>query len=479
MLHDVVTIILSLQPLFLMYFIILNSCYTVFTLISLKDIRIHLNTVSQEHILSLLSSTYYRPLTIIVPAYNEEKTIAATIRSLLSLRYPEFEVIVVNDGSSDRTLASLVRQFRLVSIDRPIGLHLPHQPLHGKYLSLDYPQLSVLDKVNGGKADALNAGINAAQYPLFCSMDADSVLESDALLRAARLFAEDREVVATGGIVRVLNGCEVVNGEVTGVRAPRRILECFQAVEYTKGFLSGRTSWNFFRSLLVISGAFGIFRKDLVQAIGGYRKTVGEDMDLVVRLHRHCRLNRIRYKVIFVPDPVCWTQVPSDLKSLLKQRDRWHRGLIDSLWHCRGMFFNPRYGAVGLFAFPYFLLVEAAGPLIEFLGYFGLLILFLLGYVRSDYALLFFLLAVLWGTWINLGSILLDNLIYRRYQRVRDILKLCLFGALEFFGYRQLIVTVRLVSTFFFWRKRWGKPRRQTIPGAEPEATTAGGRAHG
>lgn len=479
MLHDLVAVILSLQPLFLIYFLILNSFYTLFTLISLKDIRIHLGTVSTEHILTILSSSYYRPLTIIVPAFNEEKTLVATLHSLLSLRYPEFEVIVVNDGSRDRTLETLVLHFRLVSIDKPIGLQLPHQPLRGKYVSLDYPQLMVIDKENGGKADALNAGINAAQYPLFCSMDADSLLENDALLRAARLFAEDREVVATGGIVRVLNGSRVEDGVVSQVRAPRGILECFQAVEYTKGFLSGRTAWNFFQGLLIISGAFGIFRKDLVLAIGGYRKTVGEDMDLVVRLHRHCRLNRIPYKVVFVPDPVCWTQVPADLKSLLKQRDRWHRGLIDSLWHCRGMFFNPRYGTVGLFAFPYFFLVEAAGPLIEFLGYFGLLILFLLGYVQRDYAILFFLLAVLWGTWINLGSILLDNLIYRRYQGVRDILKLCLFGMLEFFGYRQLIVTVRLLATLFFWRKRWGKPRRQEISPETAAPAANGGAVRG
>jgi cellulose synthase/poly-beta-1,6-N-acetylglucosamine synthase-like glycosyltransferase len=270
-------------------------------------------------------------------------------------------------------------------------------------------------------------------------------------------------VIATGGIVRVLNGCTVDGGTVTEVRAPRKALECFQAVEYTRGFLSGRTSWNFFKSLLIISGAFGIFRKDMVLAINGYRKTVGEDMDLVVRLHKHCLENSIRYKVVFVPDPVCWTQVPTDLVSLLKQRNRWQRGLVDCLMHNKKMFFNPRYGRVGLIGFPYFFFIEAIGPFLEFFGYFVFLVFFLFGYINRDLMFLFFLLAVFCGIWINLGSILLDNLIYKRYRGLADILKLSLFGALEALGYRQLIVVERFIATIFFRRKEWEKPQRQEI----------------
>ncbi|BET57830.1 glycosyltransferase family 2 protein [Geobacter sp. 60473] len=465
MLPDIVAFLLAIQPVIFIYFIVLNGFYTLFTIISLRDIRNYLNAVTSQSIDNVLNGMFYRPLSILVPAYNEEKTIVSSVKSLLALRYPEYEVIVINDGSTDGTLESLISEFRLVRIDKPIGLHVPHRPTLAKYVSVDHPQLFVLDKENGGKADALNAGINASQYPLFCSIDADSVLEDDALIRATRLFVEDREVVATGGIVRVLNGCEVEDGIVKEVRAPRGMLECFQTVEYTKGFLSGRTSWNYFRSLLIISGAFGIFRKDMVMAVKGYRESVGEDMDLVIRLHRHCRQNRIRYKVVFVPDPVCWTQVPSDMASLLKQRNRWHRGLIDSLWHNRGMFLNPRYGMVGLFGFPYFVMVELLGPAVEFIGYFGFVLLFFLGQVNREFAILFFLLAVLWGTWINLGSIFLDNLIYKRYKGVRDILKLCLFGLLEFFGYRQIIVVERLIATFMFWKKGWGKPKRKEIEG--------------
>lgn len=463
MLHNIAVVLLALQPLIFLYFIVLNGFYTLFTFISMRDIRNYLATVTTQSIDYTLHGMFYRPLSILVPAHNEEKTIVASVMSLLALRYPEYEVVVINDGSKDDTLNRLIREFRLVRIDKPISLVLPHREIVAKYVSVDYPHLFVIDKENGGKADALNAGINASQYPLFCCLDADSVLEDDALVRATRLFVEDREVIATGGIVRVMNGCEVESGAVKTVRAPKGILECFQAVEYTKGFLSGRTSWNYFHSLLIISGAFGIFRKDMVMRIGGYRKGVGEDMDLVVRLHQYCLHEKIRYKVVFVPDPVCWTQVPSDLVSLLKQRNRWHRGLIDSLWYSKRMFFNPRYGSVGLFGFPYFVFVEALGPVVEFVGYFGFLILFVLGYVNREFAILFFLMAVLWGTWINLGSILLDNLIYKRYRGAGDILKLCLFGVLEFFGYRQIIVVERLIATFMFWKKGWGKPKRKEI----------------
>jgi cellulose synthase/poly-beta-1,6-N-acetylglucosamine synthase-like glycosyltransferase len=461
---DTLTIvIILLQAAVFLYFIAVNSMYTIFTIISLKDIRGHLFTTTKLEMKNIFTGIYYKPLSIIVPALNEEDTILSTVKSLLFLEYPEFEIIVVNDGSTDGTLEKLKSEFRLVRVDKPISLALSHEPIEEKYFSLDFPDLTVLNKRNGGKADALNAGINASRFPIFCSIDADSILENEALARAARLFVEDREVVATGGIVRVLNGCTVSEGAVTEVKAPQGVLESFQAVEYTRGFLTGRTSWNFFKSLLIISGAFGLFRKDMVLAIGGYRKTVGEDMDLVVRLHRHCRENNIRYKVVFVPDPVCWTQVPNDLISLLKQRNRWQRGLIDSLWHNRKMFFNPRYGKVGLIGFPYFFFIEAIGPFLEFFGYLIFLVFYLFGYISRELILLFFLFALFWGMWINLGSILLDNLIYKRYKGLGDLFKLCLFGMLEFLGYRQLIVVERFIATFSFRRKEWGKPQRQEI----------------
>lgn len=458
--------LLGFQIVIFVYFIIINSTYTLFTLISFKEIREHSLSVTSRRLRNLLSGVFYKPLSIIVPAYNEQETIVANIRSLLALYYPEFEVIVVNDGSKDETMERLISEFRLIQVNKPIRISLTHKPINCSYISLDYPNLIVIDKENGGKADALNAGINASRFPLFCCIDADSILENDSLLRASRLFVEDREVIATGGIVRVLNGCTVENGVVTEVRAPKKAIECFQAVEYTRGFLTGRTSWNFINSLLIISGAFGIFRKDMVTAINGYRhNTVGEDMDLVVRLHKYCKDNKIRYKIVFVPDPVCWTQVPADIKSLLKQRNRWHRGLIDSLWFSKEMFFNPKYGSVGISGFPYFVFVEALGPLVEFLGYFGFILFYLFGFISRDFALLFFIISILWGMWINIGAVLSENLIYKRYKSLPDLLKLCLFGLIEYLGYRQLIVFERLLATFQFYKKSWGKPKRQEIKG--------------
>ncbi len=455
--------LLIVQALIFVYFFSVNSTYTLFTFLSLRAIRRYTATITDHHIRTMLGGVLYKPISIIVPAYNEEKTIHTTVRSLLHLEFPEYEIVVVNDGSEDSTLQSLKEKFRLVRINRVVRVKLKHKPIKEIYVSLDHPNLIVVNKDNGGKADALNAGIDVASYPLICSIDADSVLEPEALLRATRLFAEDREVVATGGIVRVLNGCVVQDGKVIEIKAPKKSIECFQAVEYIRGFLSGRTAWSLMKSLLIISGAFGVFRKDIVQAIGGYRDTVGEDMDLVVRLHRHCRENKIPYKIIFVPDPICFTQVPTDLRSLLRQRNRWHRGLVDSLLHSRKMLLNPSYGVVGLCGFFYFTFVEALGPLVEFLGYLIFILLFIFGLLSGTFAFLFFVVAILWGMWINIGSVLIDDVLYKRYSSLRDLLKLCLYGALELLGYRQLITMERMIATFEFWRRDWGKQKRHRI----------------
>ena len=452
-----------LQLLVFFYYILVNCYYSASSLVALLDIRGQLAIASRQNIRNLVTGVYYRPISILVPAHNEERTIATSVRFSLAMTYPEFELIIINDGSTDGTLSVLREEFRLVQIEKPICITLKHERIRGVYASLDHPNLLVVDKENGGKADALNAGINASQFPLVCSVDADSLLEEDALMRAAKLFVEDREVVASGGIIRVLNGCTVVNGKVTEVRAPSRLIECLQSVEYLRGFLVGRTSWNWTNSILIISGAFGIFRKDILLAIGGYRKTVGEDMDIVIRMHRHCSDRMMGAKVVFVPDPVCWTQVPGDYRSLLQQRNRWHRGLIDSLWHNRGMMLNPKYGSVGLLAFPYFVICEALGPLVEFFGYLSFVAFFCMGMLSRDFVLLFLFLAVVWGMSLNVSAVLLDNLIYRRYKGVSDLVKIVSSALLECLGYRQLLVVERLIASFMVFRADWGKAEREEI----------------
>jgi len=471
MLDTFALLLLLWQLLTLGFFVALNGYYSFFTLLALITIPRQLTLASHHHITNLVVGSYYRPISIIVPAYNEELSIVTSITLLLGLKYPEFELVVVNDGSSDKTLQRLIEAFRLVPVPRPFQARLAHEPVINEYVSLMSDQLRVLDKRNGGKSDALNAGLNASRFPLFCCVDADSILEPNALMRAAKLFVEDRRVVATGGVVRILNGCNVVNGKVVDVHAPRKWVERFQAIEYLRGFLVGRSSWSVLNGLLIISGAFGVFRKDVVMAINGYRRTVGEDMDLVVRLHRYCRDQKMPYRVHFLADPVCWTQAPADWHSLLLQRNRWHRGLVETLWHNRGMVGNPRYGLVGMAALPYFVLFEALGPAIEFVGYSGFVVFFFFELVSCEFALLFLGLAVLWGAWLNLGGLMLDNVIFRRYARLKDLLILSVAGLFEFAGYRQVIAVERLIATLTFWRSSWGKPKRQEISNEKRKAT--------
>ena len=451
-----------LQAVIFIYFFAINSTYTLLILFALKDIVQHSYLSTSRGARRLLTSdAYYKPVSVIVPAYNEAAVISNSVKSLLNLHYPEFEIIVVNDGSSDGTLARLKADFNLEPYTKPVRLQIPHSPINDIYSSKDYPNLMVVDKTNGGKADAINAGINVSSYPIFCSIDADSLLEPDAILKSSKLFIEDDELIATGGIVRVMNGCRLKDGAVLEIELPKTTLETLQVMEYTRAFLSGRTGWNLLKSLLIISGAFGVFRKDMVVAVKGYRRTVGEDMDLVMRLHMHCLDNKIPYKIFFVPDPVCWTQVPFSLKMLLKQRNRWHRGLIDCLLSNRAMILNPKYGAVSLLGVSYFFFVEVLGPVIELLGYISIPILYLVGLLNVKFMLLFITVAVLWGISINIAAIFLDSYNYRRYKKNKDILQLCFISIVEFFGYRQITLLERVRASFSFRETSWGTQKRQ------------------
>ena len=452
------------QYVIFVYFLAINSIYTALILLALRDIVRHAYlTTSRVARRQLASEFYFKPVSVIVPAHNEAAVITQSVQALLNLHYPEFEVIVVNDGSTDDTLERLRLDFSLLPCAKPVRLQVPHEAIRGVYRSSAYRHLIVIDKINGGKADAINAGINVSSYPIFCSIDADSLLEPDALLKSSKLFLEDDELIATGGIIRILNGCKVQDGSVTEIGLPRGFLEAMQVLEYTRAFLSGRTGWNALKSLLIISGAFGVFRKDMVVAVNGYRKTVGEDMDLVMRLHRHCRDRAIPYKILFVPDPVCWTQAPFSLRMLLKQRNRWHRGMIDALLTNRAMILNRKYGATSLIGVSYFIFVEFLGPLIELFGYVSIPILYYFGMLNARFFVMLVLLAVFWGISINIGAVFLDIYNFRRYKKTSDILRLCVLSAAEFFGYRQIMLLERLIATVTFRRKDWGIQDRQIL----------------
>lgn len=446
------------------YFLAVNLTYTLLIFFALRDILRHAYLSTARATRRLLSGeNYYKPVSLIVPAYNEAAVILNSVRSLLNLHYPEFEVIVVNDGSTDDTLQTLTREFALAPSRKPVKLQVPHAPIRAIYVSETYPNLIVVDKENGGKADAINAGVNVSSFPLFCSIDADSLLEPDAILKSSKLFIEDDELIATGGIVRILNGCKVQDGAVLEIGLPGPTLEAMQVLEYTRAFLSGRTGWNALKSLMIISGAFGVFRKDMVIAVNGYRKTVGEDMDIVMRLHRHCKHHNIPYKILFVPDPVCWTQAPFTLKMLLKQRNRWHRGMIDALLHNKELILNPRYGATSLVGVSYFFFVELLGPVIELFGYVSIPLFYAAGLLNTQSLVLLIALAVLWGISINIATIFLDTYNFRRYRKNSDVLRLCLLSVVEFFGYRQLMLLERIRAIFSFRQTGWGHQLRQAM----------------
>ncbi|WP_038070281.1 glycosyltransferase family 2 protein [Thermus scotoductus] len=457
------------QVAILWYFALLNLFYALFAFFGLGMVARYARELSELSLKDLLEREAYLPVSILVPTYNEEKTIAHSVRSFLSLHYPEFEVIVVADGPKDRTLEVLKEAFRLVEVDWVYRRALLTKPVRAVYRSLVYPNLIVVDKENGGKADALNAGLNLARYPLFCAVDADSLLDAQALLRASRLFLEDDRVLAVGGTIRPLNGAVVREGVVEALHLPRGFLEKMQIVEYARAFFMGRAGWSAMGALLIISGAFGLFRREEALRVGGYRTdTVGEDMELVVRLHRRAREEGREYRIVYTPDPICYTEVPADWATLRKQRNRWHRGLWEVLWNHRVMLFNPRYGRLGLLAMPYFVFFEALAPVVEVLGYVLFPVFYLLGLFNAEFAFLFFLLAVAYGVLLSQLAVGMETLLLKRYPRLRDRLALLLLAILEGLGYRQILAWERFLATFQVWRKRgvWGEMRRKGLESA-------------
>ena len=453
-----------LQGAVLAYFMTVNTIYLVFTVIAFFDLLSYDRRVRRREIADLISGATFRPISIIVPAYNEQETIVSNVNSMLELGYPDFEVIVVNDGSIDGTLEGLRTNFSLFPVPSTTRQILPTKPVRRVYRSLDRPNLIVVDKENGGKSDALNAGINISSFPLFCSIDADSLLNSDALLRIAKPFVDDDRVVAAGGIVRVINGAEVEGDRVVSSGAPKKLIHFCQAIEYVRGFLTGRTALARMNSLLIISGTFGLFLKDAIVEAGGYRNdTVCEDMELVVRLQRFAKENRRAWRVIFIPDPVCWTQVPSDYRSLLRQRDRWQRGMIESILIHFRMFMNPQYGSVGMFGMPFYFFFEALGPVVELVGYVAMPLLWFVGLLDVSSAALFFVLAVLYNVMLSLLALMVEDLLFQRYERATDLLRMMFAACFEFLGYRQMLTLRRAAAlvTVLYRRGQWGHIARQ------------------
>jgi cellulose synthase/poly-beta-1,6-N-acetylglucosamine synthase-like glycosyltransferase len=450
----------------ILYFILVNLTYIVLFVVSYREIIRHMRHNLFGDYRIMVQSELTAPVSVLAPAYNEEQTVVESVKSLLKLNYGRYEVVVINDGSKDNTLQQLIDEFSLFKSKQIYTEVLPARPVRGIYKSSKsaYAHLIVVDKENGGKADALTVGVNVARYDYVCCIDADSILEEDALLRVMKPFMEDERVVAAGGIVRIANGCRVDNGRVVQVGISRKLLPIFQIVEYFRAFLSGRMAWHGVNALLIISGAFGLFKKSAVIEVGGYKRdTVGEDMELVTRIHRKKLEKKEPYRVVFVPDPVCWTEAPESVRVLGRQRNRWHRGLIDTLIIHRRMVGNPKYKMVGIAAMPYFLLIELLGPLFEGFGYLSLVVMYALGILNITMVLLFFLVALAYGVMFSVGAVMLEEISFRRYPKPSHLLLLLCFGILENFGYRQMTVWWRIRAFYDYFRgvTSWGEMKRK------------------
>ena len=464
------------QVVVLVYFLVVNGWYMLLLVSSLLEMRRHMLLIADEARHLLLSSTLTPTISILAPAYNEEATIEASLRALLALQYPSLEVIVISDGSKDRTVQVLIDRFDLVPVKTIYEQRIKTKLVHSLYRSSTYPALVVVDKENGGKADALNVGLSFATGELVCAMDADTLIEADGLQRMVRPFLYATDVVATGGTIRVVNGSEVKFGRVVKTRVPTNALAGMQVVEYLRAFLFGRLGWNRLGGNIIISGAFGLFRRESVLVAGGYlHDTVGEDMELVLRLKRLSYERGGPGKIAFVPDPVAWTEVPESLKVLGRQRDRWHRGLADVLWRHRRMMLNPRYGATGLVVFPYYAFVELLAPVIEAAGLISLALGLIFRIVDWNFAALFYLTAYGLGTALTAFTLILEDLSFHRYETFRDRTLLFWWALMENLGYRQLTVYWRLrgLWKFLLGRKDWGAMERRGFQAPAP--SKAGG----
>jgi cellulose synthase/poly-beta-1,6-N-acetylglucosamine synthase-like glycosyltransferase len=413
--------------------------------------------------LSLFEGDLAPPISILVPAHNEAPTIVESIRSLMQLRYPSFEVIVVNDGSTDRTLDVMIDAFALRPAQRAMRARVPRERLRGVFASPRHPGLVVVDVNNGGKATALNIALAFSRWPLFLAIDADSVLERDTLLQLALPFYHDSAVAVTGGVVRPSNGSLFNHGRVVSARLSPRSIPRFQTVEYLRGMLAGRMGWNLLDSLFIVSGALGLFSREAVMAVGGYRsETLGEDMELVMRLQRWALRMGQAHAVRFVPVAVAWTEVPESLRALARQRARWHQGLAESLWLNRGLLFSRHVTPRLAIAFACQFVVELLGPLWELFGLAMVGGLALTGHLHVSFALMYIGVFVAGGTINSMFGIALENVMCPRYPRARDSVILILYALLEGFGYRQLTAWWRVQGLWrvLMRRKDWGSIAR-------------------
>jgi cellulose synthase/poly-beta-1,6-N-acetylglucosamine synthase-like glycosyltransferase len=465
----IVSVLGVIQWPLLAYMIALNAIYTVLIVTGWRSVHRYVIMRPLRDYAYVGSSPLSMPVSILVPAHNEEPTIVDSVRALLRSRYGQLEIVVINDGSTDETIAALTAGFGLVPVERVPRSGLATAEVRGVLASTVDDRVVVIDKAGGGKADALNCGINYAQFPLVCAIDADTLLDTGALSRLVWEFQSHPGTVATGGIVRVVNGSIVEDGLVSEIHTPRTLLENIQVMEYLRAFLGGRLAWSRWNMLLIISGAFGLFRRDVLVEAGGYdTSTVSEDAELILRVRRDRADRGLPCRITFFPDPICWTQAPNSARVLARQRDRWQRGLGEMLLMHRRMLFRRRYGRTGWIALPYYWLFEFLEPVITVVGVVLVTIGLIAGSVEPFVYVLILTLATAYGLFLSLGVILIEERAFRRYPQWRDLLRLSIAVLAENFGYRQWQAWVRFRAT---GRALFRGSRHRGVWGAMPRSS--------
>jgi len=452
------------NAVFIFYFVSANLCYTGLMILSLYTVSLYSKYAAHKPFTDLVDSPVTPPVALLVPAYNEEKTIVQTVLSLLDLNYPEKEIVVIDDGSTDGTADALIERFRLQRMDLIYRESLKTGVPSAYYHNPKWPELFVITVPHGGKSHALNCGINMARSPYFCTVDADSLIERDALLRLMAPVAHSPEnVVVSGGIVRIANGCTFRNGRLERLALPSTWLERCQVVEYIRTFLFGRPGWNALNATFITSGAFCLLHKESVIGAGGFSTdTVTEDIDMIAAMRRYMTSQKRNFRIMFTTDPICWTEAPRTLTMLARQRRRWQLGLTQTIIKNHEMIFNPRYGMMGMVSMPFNTYVEAAGCVVEAIGTFMIPLAFLLRAMPLRLFLLFLFLAVGYGTLLSMGSVVLQEITLRRYPRVKDVVILMMYAVIENVGYRQIVTFFRAAGVLQYFLPR-RKQRWETV----------------
>jgi len=461
--------IVLMNEVFVFYYLSINCIYIILALLSTYGANRQSRLWRIKSKSMLFQKGMLASISIIAPAYNEEMSIVESVNSLLNLNYPDFEVIVINDGSKDATLERLIDHFKLERKNVPYNELLKARPIKAIFKNKYYPNLTVIDKANGGKADALNVGINLAKSDYICGIDADSILESESLLKLmSSMLDHDKITLALGGCIFPVNGCEVDHGQIESKGLSKNLLARLQTIEYLRAFSLGRVGWSVIDSLLIVSGAFGLFEKQILIECGGYltqstkeKDTVGEDMELVVRITRQAYDTNLRFRIDYIHNAVCYTEVPEETKSLLKQRNRWQRGLVDILSYHRKMIGNAHYKQAGLIATPYFFFFEMFGPMLEIQGYLAVAIGLIFGLLTINIIILLMIVTMLMGIVLSLLALLVtehDSICLS----IKDTLLLILIAIFETFGWRQFMGMYRIKGVFSSLKdtNAWGTVKR-------------------